>query len=91
MVNLRPETSTSAKEPVANRKKAQRRSFEEDGREMRGMKKCRAVWISIRQDRYSTTRRPGTLSRKESDIFGLAEWLAPAPNGLFRAGAWIWV
>ncbi|KAJ7866185.1 hypothetical protein B0H14DRAFT_3862044 [Mycena olivaceomarginata] len=27
----------------------------------------------------------------ESDVFGLAKWLAPAPSGLFRAGAWIWL
>jgi hypothetical protein len=27
----------------------------------------------------------------ESDVFGLAKWLVPAPSGLFRAGAWIWL
>ncbi|KAJ7689191.1 hypothetical protein B0H17DRAFT_1135229 [Mycena rosella] len=28
---------------------------------------------------------------EESNIFGLAEWLAPVRNGLFRAWAWILV
>ncbi|KAJ7114456.1 hypothetical protein C8R44DRAFT_740595 [Mycena epipterygia] len=32
-----------------------------------------------------------TCTPTESDIFGLQKWLAPARNGLFRAGAWIWV
>ncbi|KAJ7796264.1 hypothetical protein B0H14DRAFT_80589 [Mycena olivaceomarginata] len=27
----------------------------------------------------------------QSDIFGLQKWPAPAPNGLYWAGAWIWV